>query len=290
MNPTTIIENLRSGIDKILHVEWLSTAVTIVVVLLITAILSHLVTMVIRKVMHVDSNPLPSSSIFINIGRVVVWSFGICVILSSCFGIDVTAALTALGIGGLAISLGFQSTLSNLISGLQISLTKLVMPGNRIKVGGNVGIVDDVTWRHTSIITTRGEHVIIPNSVINTEALIKLPSERIVHQHITLLPQGGDLAQMIENTEADINKKISSMTLVEQKAKIDLVDVTEHGYSGMLSYALGEGANVGDVKNAALKIVADHNEAAERASVERRSSERASAKNAASIHAQAKEQ
>lgn len=47
------------------------------------------------------------------------------VMLSTCFGIDVSAAITALGIGGIAISLGFQDTISNLIGGVQVSCCAL---------------------------------------------------------------------------------------------------------------------------------------------------------------------
>ena len=43
----------------------------------------------------------------------------------------------ALGIGGIAISLGFQDTLSNLIGGLQVSLLRIIKPGDNIEVGSS---------------------------------------------------------------------------------------------------------------------------------------------------------
>lgn len=95
--------------------------------------------------------------------------------LSSCFNVNVQAAITALGVGGIAISLGFQSTLSNLIGGVQIVLAGIVEPGERIRISTYEGVVRDVTWRHTEIETADGEFVVVPNSVINTEALVKLP-------------------------------------------------------------------------------------------------------------------
>ena len=86
-----------------------------------------------------------------NIVRGAVWFLGICIMLSTCFNVNVSAAITALGIGGIAISLGFQDTISNLIGGLQVSLMRIVKPGDNIEVGSSSGVVKDVTWRHTSL-------------------------------------------------------------------------------------------------------------------------------------------
>lgn len=71
-------------------------------------------------------NPLPASSLIINIGRGVVWVIGGSIILQSCFGINPNALVTALGVGGVALSLGLQDTLSNLIGGIQMTLMGVV--------------------------------------------------------------------------------------------------------------------------------------------------------------------
>lgn len=175
MDLDDITSAFKNWLTSVLHADWLSTLITIVVAFVITLICSHVITRIIKKLLHVDKNPLPASTIFVNIGRVSVWVIGICVVLSSCFNVNISSAITALGIGGIAVSLGFQSTLANLIAGLQVSLTKLVIPGEYIRVGSNQGKVSDVTWRHTKIINEKGETVIIPNSLMNTDALIKLP-------------------------------------------------------------------------------------------------------------------
>lgn len=178
MNIDSIIDTFRRWLDTILHWDWLSTAVTVVIILLVTMVLARLATVTLRRIFNSNKGPLPSASIFINIARVTIWIIGICIILSSCFDVNVGAAITALGIGGIAISLGFQQTLSNLIGGLQVIMSGIVEPGDHIKVGTNEGIVHDVTWRNTTIRTSDGNEVIIPNSVINTEALIKIHDKK----------------------------------------------------------------------------------------------------------------
>lgn len=258
MNLDTITDNLRDAIKGFLHVDWLSTAITIVVVLAVTAILSHFLTKLLQKALNVKNNPLPSSTIFINIGRVVVWTVGVCVILSSCFNVNVSAAITALGIGGIAISLGFQATISNLIGGLQISLTRLVVPGDNIRVGGEQGIVHDVTWRHTTISTVRGEQVIIPNSVINTEALVKLPPVNAVRIGVVVTPSGKSLEETTKLMTKAVSDEVGKIAVLEADPQIEYSEITDYGYRGALTFSVAEGASVGKVKDVALKAIAEY--------------------------------
>ncbi len=125
--------------------------------------------------MRRDDNSIPQSSIFVNIARGIIWGIGICLVLDSCFNVNMSALIAALGVGGIALSLGFQDTLSNLIGGVQISFMRIVKPGDNIQVGNNKGVVQDVTWRHATIKNRNGETVIIPNSVISKNAVVHLP-------------------------------------------------------------------------------------------------------------------
>lgn len=258
MNLDYLTDHLRNLLNSLLHSDWLGMALTVAIYIIVTALVSHLVTKIIRQWLSRGTSPLPSSSIFINIARVVVWIVGISIVLSTCFKVNVSGAVTALGIGGIAISLGFQATLSNLIGGLQLSLTGLVKPGDHIKVQEHAGIVNDVTWRHTSIITTRDEYVIIPNSVINSEALIKLLPQNAVRIGVLVEPSGTTLSELTDLIEKAVDKAVSAMTIMEQKAKVQFFEVTDRGYKGTLSFTVAEGANVDEVKDAALKAISEY--------------------------------
>lgn len=107
---------------------------------------------------------LPPTSIFANLARVLVFIIGGLIILQS-LGIPITPMLTALGVGGLAVALAIQDTLSNLFAGLHILVSRLVRPGDYVKLDtGEEGYVQDTTWRHTTIRTLPNNMVIIPNS------------------------------------------------------------------------------------------------------------------------------
>jgi small-conductance mechanosensitive channel len=92
--------------------------------------------------------------------------------LLSAFGIKVSALVAALGVVGLAVSLGLQDTLANLFSGLQIVLSKIIEPGEQVRLStGEEGSVVDVTWRQTTIENATGDLVIVPNQIIGRALL-----------------------------------------------------------------------------------------------------------------------
>jgi small-conductance mechanosensitive channel len=108
--------------------------------------------------------PLPSTSIFKNLTKLLVFLIGILIILHS-LGISITPILTALGVGGLAAALALQPTLANLFSGLQIIAAKQLHPGDYIKLdSGEEGYVTDITWRNTTIRELPNNMIVVPNS------------------------------------------------------------------------------------------------------------------------------
>lgn len=77
--------------------------------------------------------PLPSTSIFVHLTRILVFILGILIIMQS-LGISITPLLTALRVGGLAVALALQDTLSNLIAGFQIVASRQVRPGDYVQL------------------------------------------------------------------------------------------------------------------------------------------------------------
>ncbi|MFA6318870.1 MAG: mechanosensitive ion channel family protein [Elusimicrobiota bacterium] len=107
---------------------------------------------------------LKHTSILTNVVRLVVFILGGLIMLQT-LGISITPILTALGVGGLAVALALQDTLSNLFSGFHITVSGTVRKGDYIKLdSGDEGHVMDVSWRFTSIQTLAGNMVIVPNT------------------------------------------------------------------------------------------------------------------------------
>ena len=256
MDLNSLIDDFRGWLDALTHISWIGTAVTIVIAIVACALVSRLSTITLRKLLKSKKGPLPSVSIFINIARVTIWLIGLSIVLSSCFNVNIGSVITALGIGGIAISLGFQSTLSNLIGGIQIIVIGLVEPGDRISVGNYQGIVHDVTWRHTTITTSRDEKVIIPNSVINSEALVKLPPDIFIKQDITLVADGKrPVGEMISKMEKAVKVEVSKIAVIVTEPNIRLVGMDHTGFKAILTFAVERAGNKSKLVDAAMKAI-----------------------------------
>ncbi len=89
------------------------------------------------------------------------------IVILNYFNVEITPLIATLGIGGIAIGLALQDTLSNFFAGLYIISDKPVNIGDFIELENNTsGYVTDIGWRTTRIKTLRETMVIIPNSKI----------------------------------------------------------------------------------------------------------------------------
>lgn len=251
------MDQLQNYIDAIVRTDWVTTAIAAVVILVTTAIIARLTRRFLRRVLEInEERDLPSSSIFINIARGAVWITGICIMLSTCFRVDVSAAITALGIGGIAISLGFQDTLSNLIGGLQVSLLRIIKPGDNIEVGSSTGVVKDITWRHTTIRNSAGEEVLIPNSIISKTALTHLPPTNQVSLALVVTTEGQQLDEVATAIECKAREAASIVGKVVKEPKLTFSEITAQGYAGSISFSMADSRTTGRATDAVLRAVA----------------------------------
>jgi MscS family membrane protein len=89
-----------------------------------------------------------------------------CLVALRYLGVDATAALAGLGIGGIAVALAAQKTLENVIGGLSLVFDKAVQVGDVLKVGETLGTVDDVGLRSIRIRTLDRTILSVPNGQI----------------------------------------------------------------------------------------------------------------------------
>lgn len=109
---------------------------------------------------------LKHTSILTNVVRLSVFVLGGLIVLQT-LGISIAPILTALGVGGLAVALALQDTLSNLFAGFNITVSGQVRQGDYVKLdSGDEGYVTDVAWRFTSIRTLANNTVVVPNAKV----------------------------------------------------------------------------------------------------------------------------
>ncbi|MDP4576351.1 mechanosensitive ion channel family protein [Qipengyuania profundimaris] len=86
-------------------------------------------------------------------------------------GLDVTTGIAALGIGGLALALGAQKTIENLVGSVTLIADKPVQVGDAAQIGEVFGTVEDIGMRSTLVRTLNRTLVSIPNGYLASERI-----------------------------------------------------------------------------------------------------------------------
>lgn len=251
------MNTLLTNMNDIINSGLLGKIVAGAVILAITAIVAHFLTGFLRRSLsRGNDKDLPTGTIFINIGRASVWFLGICIILSTCFKIDVSAAITALGVGGIAISLGLQDTISNLMGGLQLSFMRLIRPGDNIVVGSSSGVVLDMTWRHTSIRTEAGDEIIIPNSVINKTAVSHVAQPNVVVVPFVVVTNGKNIDELSELIARRAAEGAASIGKVEIEPIVLFTEIIDAGFQGKVKLTVAQSCDPIKAKDAVVRAIA----------------------------------
>lgn len=167
-------------------IKFISTSSQVVAILFVTAKGALLAGRLVRLLTSREDNPLPSSTIFVNLARAMVWAVGLLILLAA-LDVSIAPLVAALGVGGLAIGLALQPTLENLFGGIQVLLSRQVEPGDFIRLEtAEEGYVRDVTWRNTTIELLSNDLVIVPNAIIAKSRVMNFTS--LDEQHSVTVP------------------------------------------------------------------------------------------------------
>lgn len=102
--------------------------------------------------------------------KTILIAVAIVIVLDS-FGVDVTTAIAALGVGGIALALGAQKAVENFVGSLNIITDQPIRVGDFCKVGDTTGVVEEVGVRSTRIRTPDRTLVTIPNGSLASEKI-----------------------------------------------------------------------------------------------------------------------
>jgi len=113
--------------------------------------------------------------------KVAIWSIVLLAILSNV-GINITAFIASLGVGGVAVALAVQNILSDLFASLAIGLDKPFVIGDFVVFGEVAGSIERIGLKTTHIRSISGEQIVCSNTELlkNTIHNYKRMSERRV--------------------------------------------------------------------------------------------------------------
>lgn len=195
---------ILKAIDKAMLVLWITS---------LTMATASFAINVIKEYAHRFATRLAATGVIQTTVGISIYVLGALFILD-LLGVSITPIITALGIGGLAVALALQDTLSNLIAGFHITMSGTVRVGDYIKLdSGAEGYVQDVGWRSTTIRQLSNNLVIVPN--------LKLSQSIITNYHLPI-PQLSVLIPFSVSYDTDVDF-VEKVVVEEAKAAAEVI-------------------------------------------------------------------
>ena len=164
-----------------------SPAVTVVASGLVLSLAAVALQVLALVVAHLKVRPRgdgrgPVPQLLLALPRIALLLFAAWFLVGGVWGVDLSSALTALGVTSLVVSFALQDTLSGLASGFLLVSDQPFQPGDWIRVGDTEGMVLDLNWRTTRIRTRNGDLVVVPNSQLANASIVNYSTPEPLHR------------------------------------------------------------------------------------------------------------
>ncbi len=148
--------------------------------------------------------------------KIFIGGIGLAAILT-VWGINVTALIASLGLGGLAFALAAKDTASNLFGSFALLADKSIRIGEWVKVGGVEGVVEDVGMRTTKIRSFQKTLITVPNQLVANQPIENFSRRGIrrIKLHIGLTY--GTTSEQILKIKQDIESMLRNHEGISQK-------------------------------------------------------------------------
>lgn len=128
-----------------------------------SAVANHFLTRYRQRVQADDPGVATAMGAVGFLVRVGIWGAVLLIALDTV-GIDITALIAGLGVGGIAVALAVQNVLGDIFASVSIVLDKPFVVGDFIVMGDHMGVVENVGLKTTRIRSISGEELVIANS------------------------------------------------------------------------------------------------------------------------------
>ncbi|MEX1026591.1 MAG: mechanosensitive ion channel family protein [Candidatus Paceibacterota bacterium] len=160
--------------------------------------------------------------------KTILWALGGLFILSN-FGVDITALITGLGIGGIAIALALQNILGDLFSSFSIYFDKPFEVGDFISVNGKMGTVLDIGIKSTRLRSLEGEEIILSNRELSSA---QIQNYRDMKEWRGVLPFGVTYATAPDDLDT-VKELVTTVITEHDGARLDRANAVRFGESAI---------------------------------------------------------
>jgi len=146
-------------------------------------------------------------------------------VMLSVLGVDTKTALAGVGIGGVAVALGAQKSVENLLGGIFLLTDKALAIGDTCSISNRVGTIEDISLRSVRLRTVEQTLLSIPAGALSQSNIENLATRtKILVQSVLPLRYGTTAAQ-IETILDGIRKVLGANPKLEQaSARVSLIN------------------------------------------------------------------
>ena len=161
-----------------------------------------------------------------NVVIVVVAIFAILTVL----GVDTKTALAGVGIGGVAVALGAQKSIENILGGIFLLMDNALAVGDRCSISNRVGYIEDITLRSVKLRTDDQSLLSVPAGALAQSNIENFRTRRKTLMETRLRLRYGATAAQLRDVLSKIQELVENHRRVEQDTKrIRLIGFGERG-------------------------------------------------------------
>lgn len=213
---------LSTRVQNIIHIA-LTVIVTVFILRLLSSIILLLLENNIRKQERGEEKVKQIGGLMIII-NIVIWIIGL-IFLFDNMGYDVTAVVTGLGIGGIAVALAAQNILGDLFNYFVIFFDKPFEVGDFIIIDDKMGVVDYIGIKTTRIKSLSGEQLIFANSDLTNS---RIHNYKRMERRRALFKVGVEYETSIENLK-EIPVILKSAVEQHENVQLDRAHFASYG-------------------------------------------------------------
>jgi small-conductance mechanosensitive channel len=175
-----------------------------------------------------DAGLTGSIDIILFVARLLIFAIVLLLALDN-LGINITALVAGLGIGGIAIALAVQTILGDLLASLSIAMDKPFVVGDVLRIDDYEGKVEHIGIKSTRLRSVSGEQIILSNADVlksRVRNLGRMPERRV------LLSFGIDYAASQHALER-LPHLVEAAVRAEQGVRFEYCWLKEFGESGL---------------------------------------------------------
>ncbi len=168
--------------------------------------------------------------------KVLVIVIGVMVVLGEVFGVNVTALVGGLGIGGLAVAFAAKESLENLIASFTIFLDQPFGVGDLVKAGDISGTVEKIGFRSTRLRTAERSYLTVPNKSLIDKPLDNLSLRTSRRVGFTLIFDQKTTSAQLHAIIADAIAALQAHPLVNHDVQMKFNALTPAGKEVSVQY------------------------------------------------------